>query len=803
VSWSSVLRERWAERLTARPPQVALAGLAAGLAFAGAGTAALPVALGALAAGGILRVPRLGLLAACAVATGAFVGAARLEAIDAAGERLRDGQHVSGRAHLLGPPRPGAFGISAEVEMVSGPSTGARLLARLPREWRVPRRLRVGAELSLSGSFGLVQPDPEAEFDHAAHLRRQGVAGELAVARVRLTGRARGGLAGAVDAIRVRADAALVAGLDPSTAALARGMVLGADEEVDPAVREDFRDSGLAHVLAVSGQNVMLLVALAVPLLTLAGLSHTARIPALMGLIALYVPLTGAGPSIQRAGIMGAASLAAVALSRPPSRWYVLGLAACATLALNPRAFGDPGWQLSFAAVVGILLLAGGLRRRLGGLPHAAAEGIAITVAATVATAPLLAHHFGSVSLAALPANVVALPLVAPIMWLGMLRAGLGQAISPEAAPGAAISLACELPGRLLARLIGALRDVAGTFADMPGGQLSLPLESASAVLAAYAAIAAVVVAATRVAARYDTRMSTAAAYLRRLPRSRQAALACSVGALAALVFARGLSPQGPPGELTVTFLDVGQGDATLIQHPDGSAVLFDGGPPEGGVARLLRRAGVRHLSALVMTHASRDHHGGLSEVVQRFPVELLLDGGDGTRDRAFRATVAEAVRRGARRVRVQAPLGVRAGEIGIEVLSPPPRPPGPPPEDPNPRAVVAVVSSGGFDLLLSGDAESPSLEPLAIPDVDAMKLPHHGSADEGLPALLTRLRPEAAAIPVGANTYGHPAPSTLAALRRAGVPTWRTDLNGSVRLLVGGGRLRVEPERGDVASTP
>jgi competence protein ComEC len=113
------------------------------------------------------------------------------------------------------------------------------------------------------------------------------------------------------------------------------------------------------------------------------------------------------------------------------------------------------------------------------------------------------------------------------------------------------------------------------------------------------------------------------------------------------------------------------------------------------------------------------------------------------------------------------------------------------------------VVSSGAFDLLLSADAESPSLEHLQIPDVDVMKLPHHGSADEGLPALLERLRPEAAAITVGSNSYGHPAPSTLSALRRAGVPTWRTDLHGTVRFVVGGGTVRVEQDRGAVAGTP
>jgi competence protein ComEC len=132
-----------------------------------------------------------------------------------------------------------------------------------------------------------------------------------------------------------------------------------------------------------------------------------------------------------------------------------------------------------------------------------------------------------------------------------------------------------------------------------------------------------------------------------------------------------------------------------------------------------------------------------------------------------------------------------------IDVLSPPPRPPGPAPEDPNARAVVAVVRSGPFSLLLSADAESESMLPLDLPDVDAMKVPHHGSSDPGLPEALARLRPEVAAIEVGEeNTYGHPAPSTLGALRHAGVPTYRTDRDGTITLSVDGEQAEVSAER-------
>src|SRR5436190_16356752 len=141
----------------------------------------------------------------------------------------------------------------------------------------------------------------------------------------------------------------------------------------------------------------------------------------ILALIAIYVPLTGAGPSTVRAGVMGAAGTVAALAGRPASRWYSLLLAAAVTLTLDPRAWQDVGWQLSFAAVVGIFVLSARLTRAFRRLPEPIAAGTALTVAATIATAPLMSMHFGRVSVVSLPANVAALPAVAPVMWIGML----------------------------------------------------------------------------------------------------------------------------------------------------------------------------------------------------------------------------------------------------------------------------------------------------------------------------------------------------------------------------------------------
>src|SRR4051794_4695033 len=192
--------------------------------------------------------------------------------------------------------------------------------------------------------------------------------------------------------IRETAAEGLGRGMPPREAELARGFVLGEDDRIDEATKEDFRRSGLSHLLAVSGENVTLLALLAMPVLGLLGIPPRERLLRGLGLVAGYVPVAGAGPSIQRAGVMGAVGVLATLGGRRSSRLYALALAAVATLGVDPAVAANIGWQLSFAAVLGILLLARPLRRaivaRLGLGPwrRALAEGLAVTVAATLVT---------------------------------------------------------------------------------------------------------------------------------------------------------------------------------------------------------------------------------------------------------------------------------------------------------------------------------------------------------------------------------------------------------------------------------
>jgi len=737
------------EALRARPWHVGLGAVVVGLV---AGPRAPTVVL--LAA---VLVPALGSRATVRLAlvatllTAALVGESRLHAIDATRLGPRIGHAVSSRVTLLETPRRRPFGARVAAVRLDG----EHVLLRAARGVRWPTE-RVGSVLAVRGGL-------EALPDHERSLRARGVHAQLRADELVATGLTRGGLPGIVDGLRARAQAALDEGVPWQQAALLRGMALGDDAGLPDQVRDEFRASGLSHLVAASGQNVMLLAALVLAVCAVVGLGLHARLALVLAMIAIYVPLAGAGPSIQRAGVMGAAAVVAVLASRPAARWHALLLAAAVTLTLNPRAVEDVGWQLSFAAVVAILLLATRLRDGLAhrGLPSGLAEATALTGAATLGTAPLIAAHFGQASLVSLPANVAAAPAVAPTMWLGMTSAAVGQVSPVLATPFTALA------GFPAAYVMW----IAHVASGMPGAQATVPVAAV-----AVACLVAMLAIASR--------------------RARPVAAFVLVAALAiAVVVSRSQAGAATtPAGLRVTFLDVGQGDATLIQRR-GAAILFDTGPPDGPILARLRRAGVRRLDLLAVTHAQDDHDGGAAAVLRAMPVGMVLDGRDGVRDGAGARMAAEASRRSVRLVVPRAGQTLTVGGVTVRVLwpaaAPAVREPG---ADPNQRAIVAEAKADSVRILLTADAESDVLSGLDLEPVDVLKVSHHGSADPGLPAVLARLHPRLAAIEVGRhNRYGHPATSTVRALASAGAAVVRTDRDGSIRVEPAGGELRIQ----------
>jgi competence protein ComEC len=598
------------------------------------------------------------------------------------------------------------------------------------------------------------------------------------------------------DQIRRRAEDGLGRAMPAREAALARGFVLGEDEAVDATTVEDFRRAGLSHLLAVSGQNVVLLALLAMPLLAAFGIPLRTRLVWILGAIVVYVPLAGAGPSILRAGVMGAISVIATLAGRRSSRLYALALAAMVTLAVDPGIAADVGWQLSFAAVLGILALASPLREaiaaRIGGRGWrgAIAEGAAVTIAATLATAPLIAYHFESISTTTLFANLLALPAVAPAMWLGMLVAVAAQV------PGVPVGVLNAFSAPLLAYIA----QVAAWCGRPRWAYLHVELGT-TGLVASYLALGTAAMGIpmllrhSRIAASRRARTCSASKresrYVDRLSAPRQPRLGWIEPVMAAGLLALALAWPGsrdgaeastPVGGLRVSVLDVGQGDAILFQPAHAPPLLVDGGPPGDGLEAKLRSAGVQGLGIAVVTHEQSDHAGGIEDLLGRFPVARLAYA------RLSRRLRGEAELAGAGPVRIAKGAALRSGRLRVEVLWPPRELLAEPlaGADPNTQALVLLARWNDFSMLLTADAEAEAV-PLDPGPVDVLKVAHHGSDDAGLGPLLDRIVPRLALISVGAdNSYGHPTPDTLATLASHHVETLRTDRVGTIVLEVG-----------------
>jgi len=749
--------------LVGAPPGAAALGLAGAAAIA---ATALVLAAPRAPAGRDVRgsapVVWLLLVGLTAAGLGGAIAAARLAAIDGGALRADPGSRLRISGFVAAVPRRADGEVRVRIETPQG-----RLLVEAPEP---VADLDVGAAVSATGTLRA-----PSDFERG-YLERLGIARVLSARSIEIGDQRRDGITGVLDRIRVRAQDALSTGTPESAAALLRGFVLGQDDRIDAETVDEFKRSGLAHLLAVSGQNVVLLAILAAAVLGVLGVGARARLVWTLCLIGVYVLVTGAGPSIQRAGAMGAAAIVAALADRPRSRWYVLALAVCGTLAVDPRAAADVGWQLSFAAVVGILLFAAPLARLARGANPgrtraALAEAVALTVAATIATAPLMSFHFSTLSVVALPANVLAVAAEAPVMWLGMIAAAIGQIPALPVAP-------VTWPAGNLAGYIAA---VAHAFAAPDWAQVELGIGSGAALVAIYAALAAGLALLLRWSARR-----------RGLAGSRRvlATLAgvCAAGAAAALAAAappRAPVPP-PPGGLRVTVLDVGQGDAILLDPADGAPILVDAGPADADAAGELARLGIDELAALVITHRDSDHAGGAPAVLAGPGAEHLVGSWPG------RATVGAARAAATPVERVAAGSILRSGDLRLRVLWPPAT-----------AARSGLVNAGSlsllarwhrFRLLLTGDAEA-ELAPVHPGDVDVLKVAHHGSEDAGLPALLEEAQPELAVISVGAdNPYGHPTQATLRELESAGVPTLRTDLDGAVTIDVGAGGWTADP---------
>ncbi|HZR96672.1 MAG TPA: ComEC/Rec2 family competence protein [Gaiellaceae bacterium] len=452
-------------RAVTRTPHVYLVALAAGL------VAALLVRASVAPACALLALaaarPRALALAALLVA-GWWWGSERLRALDRSA--LAPYVDTAGEvvAHVTEPPRRGRFDVRvrATVARWRGGPLRERVLFRLPGTRAPPQ----GATI-----LALATVREPAAFERV-RLARQGVHVVLRASAWHVV-RRRGGVADRLHAWLARAS---TPGLAGERRAVLRGVVLGDDDGLSDELKQRFRASGLYHLLAVSGGNVIVVAAGAVGLAGLVGIGRLGGEALALLAIGAYVLAVGPQPSVVRAGVAGALGSLAWLSGRARDRWYALLLGAVALLAWNPWNVLDPGFQLSFAAVLGIFVVMPRLRRGLDGypVPRPAADVVAISAACGLCTAPIAWLHFHAVPLLSIPANVAAAPVVEAMLALALLAAlvpPLGPLLAQLAGWCAAYFAAC-------ARFFGAL----------PGAQARSPaavaaIASGICLVAAYA----------------------------------------------------------------------------------------------------------------------------------------------------------------------------------------------------------------------------------------------------------------------------------------------------------------------------
>ncbi len=563
--------------------------------------------------------------------------------------------------------------------------------------------------------------------------------------------------------------------LAPDARALLPGLVVGDTSRVPSDLDDAFDATDLTHVLAVSGANFTILLAL---LIGPPGLAHRAerrglaprlgiglRTTALLGgaLTLGFVLVCRPGPSVLRAAACGGIVLLAIATGRRRSLVPALAAVVLLLVLYDPWLSRSYGFLLSVLATGALLTLAPrwGIALRARGLPPRLAEPLAAAAAAQVVCAPVVVVLASRVSLVAVPCNLLAEFAIGPATVLGF---------------GALVTAPVVMP---LARVFawcagwpaGWLAAIARTGAALPGSGVDWPGGWRGGLLLA-AATAVVVVAG------------------RRLVRHPWVCLVCVCGLLLFVLqpapLPRILTGWPPPGWRLV-MCDVGQGDALVLAAGDGSGVVVDAGPDPALADHCLRSLGITRVRLVLLTHFHADHVAGLIGVLRGRQV-----GGIETTGFGEPADQAAFVRRiaAARHIPVtRAVAGERrrAGDLDWQVLWPPAGP-SPGPDDPNDASVALLVRTGGLRFLLLGDLEPPAQQALLrspagaeLARVDVLKVAHHGSAYQD-PQLLRTVAPRLALISCGTdNPYGHPSARTVAALRSGGARVLRTDRDGSL----------------------
>ncbi len=664
-------------------------------------------------------------------------------------------------------PSPGAFGWYAtlDVSRVEWPGAAATLRASL---WLSadadPPDLVRG---DLIRAEGVIRRPDDPGF--ATSLAHEGMSVELNADQVERLGPAPNPFVRVAQVFRAFVGRSIDRLFPGREAGLLLGLVLGDASQLDAGMMRDFQATGLGHLLVVSGENVAMVLA---PILGLASLLHLTRWPRFflcVGVVVFFVVMTGAEPSVMRAGVMATLALVGVLIGRPRATGSILAGAVLVLLILDPWLVWSIGFQLSVAATAGMVALASPIGERLRRfLPAPVALAAGTTLAAQFGVTPILLFHFHEVPGVTVVANLAAFPAVSPALLLGLAAAAVGLV---SVSIGHVIAAVALVPMRYLEWIADRLAKAPIGHITSGGGPGVLIVGGAIVVAVAWA--------------------------MHRRWRPPRPVVLATVALFPLLVWSTALGV-GAPSALQVRFFDVGQGDSALVSTPAGVHILVDGGPDEELVATDLAALGVKRLDVVVATHPHADHIIGLPTVLGRVPVGVVLEPGCPDTS-SIQADLDTAIVE--EHIPVRYPRAgdeIDVGDVRLDVLSPDRCWAGTN-SDPNNDSLVILLQHGSDTVLLGGEPEQPAQQVLldehAPLHAELLKVPHHGAATS-LPEFFQAVDAEIAVISVGPNDYGHPVPSTVQAIRATGAQVWRTDQHGDIVVTFGGQGISVRSDR-------
>jgi competence protein ComEC len=570
-----------------------------------------------------------------------------------------------------------------------------------------------------------------------------------------------------------RAAAAIRSGLTNRSAALGGdagallpGLVVGDTSGIDDRLNADAKATGLTHLLAVSGSHFAIVCGAVVLLLRRFGPRFAATGGALV--LAGLVVLVGPQPSVLRAAVMGALTVAALFAGRTRTALPALAAAIVVLVIVDPALALSPGFTMSVLATGGLVLLAPAWSKALQrkGFPRGWADVLAVPPAATIVTLPVVVALSGAIPIASIPANLLAAAAVPPALIIGLFCALAG----PLSDPVADALAAADRP------LLNWIAWVAHTLVRAPNATATWPTGLPWILLLTGVLIGGLGV-------------------LRR-QRIRTLAGAAAAGFAVVLLPVQVLPPIGwpPPGWL-LAGCEVGQGDAFVLSTEQrGTAVVVDTGPEPSLVDQCLDQLGVGTVPLLVLTHLHADHVDGLAGALDGRSVGMIAVGPGRDPAPAWAAVLRVAALRGIPVVQLHPGDGWSAAGLTIDVLGPAAAFTGTD-SDPNNDSLVLRATRAGVRMLMSGDVEPQAQRALLRSGADlraqVLKVPHHGSAKD-LPEFIAAVSPQVALIGVGRdNDYGHPSPKLLDRLTAAGVgDIERTDTMGDIAVGLIDGRL-------------